>query len=101
MKVVGLKGVRLLGFLLRLISPIGILSLCRMVMMTLFPVALLSPSSMTLAMLMILENMCVRARLPRFAAVLSISRILLIGLRPLTMCPIPLSLLTSLIPARR
>lgn len=95
------NGVRLLMFLFRLMNPIGMLSLCRIRMMTLFPVELLSPSSMTLARLAILLNMCVRMRLPRLAAVLSRSRYLAMGVPPLTMWWTPLSLLTRPVPPRR
>lgn len=98
--MLGLKGVRLLGFLFSFISPIGMFSLPRMVIMTFFPVALLSPARIILAILMILSKIWVRVRLPRLAAVLSMSSILLIGFRPPTICPTPFSLLTSLIPAR-
>lgn len=85
MKFLGLKGVKLLGFLFRLMSPIGMLSLPRMSTMTLFPVELLSPESIILATLTVLVNIPVRVTLPRLAAVLSMSSILLIGRPPLAM----------------
>lgn len=103
MKVVGLKGCRLLSDLLTLMKCIGRLNLWVKVNSMLFPVSLLSPAMMSLAMLVILWNRCIRSTVPRLAALLTIRSILrgVSGLIPVTMWWTPLSLLTRLVRARR
>lgn len=70
--LLGLNPRRLLTALFMLTHPIGILSLVRTVIVTFFPVALLTPASITLETPVILENLPVRISVPRLAAVLSI-----------------------------
>lgn len=102
MNLLELNPRKLLTALLILTHPIGIESLDRTVIVTLFPVALLTPASMTFETPVILENLSVRISVPRFAAVLSMMSALshVLGHLSLRTPPTPLSLPTRPPPPR-
>ncbi len=103
MNVPWLNSRRLLVCLFKLTHPIGIRSPLETLTMMLFPVALLSPAIYSVDIRAMEENRRVRLQVPRFAAVLIISSILLgvLGIIPVSMLPIPPSLPTRFIPPRR
>lgn len=97
------NGCKLLTCLLILTQWTGTLNRLVIEKTILFPVALLSPASATLAKLIVLRNSPVRSIVPRLASVLTASTILrgVLMLSPPTMWMTPPNLLTRRDPPRR